>query len=100
MVYRIVRRVPEGRVTTYGRISAALGRRLSAAAVGWAMAVCPDDVPWWRVVNAAGGLSTEKRPGPAGGLQEALLRREGVRKGKSGTLDLDRYGWTPPVARR
>ncbi len=96
MVYRIVRAVPKGRVTTYGRISEALGRRLSAAAVGWAMAVCPGDVPWQRVVNAAGGFSTDRRAGGAPGLQAALLRKEGVRVMKNGALDLDRYVWVPP----
>ena len=65
-VWKLVKRIPKGRVMTYGQISDLLGRRLSARAVGWAMAGCPDDVPWWRVVNARGMCTTETLVEPPG----------------------------------
>ena len=93
-VYRIVRRIPRGRVMSYGQIADLLSRPLSARAVGWAMNQCPGDVPWQRVVNAAGGISTEHLHEPAD-LQRRLLESEGIRFGKSGTLSMPRYRFTP-----
>jgi methylated-DNA-protein-cysteine methyltransferase related protein len=94
-VYRIVRRIPRGRVMTYGSIASMLAQRLSARAVGWALHGCPRDVPWHRVVNASGGCSTERLPDLPPGLQRALLAAEGVRFRADGTLDLEAYGWLP-----
>lgn len=90
-VYAVVRAIPSGRVMTYGQIASGLSRRLSAAAVGWAMAACPDDVPWHRVVNARGGLSTEGRADLPAGYQRALLEAEGVVFDAEGRLDLGRF---------
>ena len=95
-VWSLVRRIPEGRVMTYGQIAAALGSRISPRAVGWILHRCPDDVPWHRVVNAKGGCSTDRLPDFPKGLQRALLEAEGVSFGTDGTLDLDRYRWSPP----
>ena len=92
-VYAIVREVPRGQVTTYGDISKRLEGRLSPRAVGWAMHVCPEDVPWHRVVNASGGCSTDRLPSGRPGLQKALLKAEGVRFRKNGTVDLKTCGW-------
>jgi methylated-DNA-protein-cysteine methyltransferase-like protein len=94
-VYRLVRRIPRGRVMTYGQIANLMARRLSPRAVGWAMHGCPGDVPWQRVVNASGGCSTERLPDMPGGLQQHLLQEEGVEFRKSGTLNLDIYRWLP-----
>ena len=79
-VYALVARVPRGRVTTYGAIAAALGLRSAARHVGFALAAIPAarrDVPWHRVVNAAGKISrrSDGRPSAA---QAARLRAEGV----------------------
>ena len=94
-VYRLVRRIPRGRVMTYGQIATLLGNRLSARAVGWAMHGCPADVPWQRVVNASGGCSTDRLHDIPEGLQRAMLEAEGVEFRSNGTLDLDRYRWSP-----
>ena len=93
-VYRIVRRIPRGRVMSYGQIAELLNRPLSARAVGWAMNQCPGDVPWQRVVNASGGISTEHLHEPAD-LQRRLLESEGIRFGKNGTLAMSKYRFTP-----
>jgi methylated-DNA-protein-cysteine methyltransferase-like protein len=83
--------VPEGRVVTYGQVAAALGDVRQARVVGWAMQVCPEDVPWQRVVNARGELSTSPR---YGNLQRKLLEDEGVQFGADGRVDLHVYGWS------
>ena len=92
-VYAIVREVPKGRVTTYGDISKRLEGRLSPRAVGWAMHVCPEDVPWHRVVNASGGCSTDQLPSGRPGLQRALLKAEGVKFRTNGMVDLKQCLW-------
>lgn len=80
---------------SYGQIAELVDRPLSARAVGWAMHQCPASVPWHRVVNAAGGCSTDKLGTGPPGLQRALLEAEGVRFRANGTLDLARYRWRP-----
>lgn len=94
-VYALVRRIPRGRVVTYGQIATLLGGRLSPRAVGWAMHGCPAGVPWQRVVNASGGCSTDRMPDVPPGLQRALLEGEGVTFRANGTLDLERYRYVP-----
>lgn len=92
-VYELVSQVPAGHVVTYGQVAAALGRAKGARQVGWAMRVCPDDIPWHRVVNARGTLST---PPLSGGfqLQRALLEDEGVHFDDNGRIDLRIYRWS------
>ena len=92
-VWRLVRRIPRGRVATYGQLSDLVGRRLTPIGVGWAIRAAPEDsLPWHRVVNGRGGISTDNE---SPGLQRALLEGEGVRFGKDGRIDLDRHGWKP-----
>ena|SRR5438445_10804502 len=90
-VYALVRRIPRGRVTSYGAIARALGDPRGARTVGWALRACPDDVPWHRVVNAQGKISWR----PTGGyhLQRAFLREEGVRFTRGGRIDLRKFSW-------
>ena len=90
-VYNIVRRIPRGKVATYGQIARALGSPRAARTVGWAMRDCPDAVPWHRVVNAHGEISLR----PTTGYQEqrARLKEEGVRFDRAGKIDLNKYGW-------
>ncbi len=87
----MVRKVPRGRVVTYGQIARALGMPRGARTVGWAMRACEDDVPWHRVVNARGEISV--RPTAGFHEQRARLQAEGVRFDRDGRIDLDRYGW-------
>ena len=90
-VYALVRRIPRGRVMTYGQISGLLAGRLSPLAVGWAMHDCPDNVPWHRVVNARGEISL--RPTIGYHEQRAQLEEEGVKINRAGKIDLKIYGW-------
>jgi methylated-DNA-protein-cysteine methyltransferase-like protein len=97
-VYRLVRRVPRGKVVTYGQVAALLGHPRRSRAVGKALSVIPDSladrVPWQRVVNASGGVS------PRGGFhaesQRELLEREGVAFDRRGKVDLERARWRGP----
>jgi len=94
-VWMIVQRIPRGRVATYGQISQMIDRRLTPIAIGWALRAVPEGaIPWHRVVNASGGVSTD-REHP--GLQRALLEAEGVRFDARGRVDLERVGWRPRV---
>jgi methylated-DNA-protein-cysteine methyltransferase-like protein len=95
-VYAVVRRIPRGRVASYGRVAALSGRRGQARQVGWALHALDDesDVPWQRVVNARGELSARGEPAAAR-VQRALLEREGVVFGPGGRVDLAVYGWSP-----
>jgi methylated-DNA-protein-cysteine methyltransferase-like protein len=90
-VHALVRRVPAGRVATYGQLAALAGAPRAARAVGHAMRVCPAGVPWHRVVNGRGAIS--RRGDGSGALtQRLLLEAEGIRFAR-GRIDLLRYGW-------
>jgi methylated-DNA-protein-cysteine methyltransferase-like protein len=94
-VYEIVARIPRGKVVTYGQIAAALGDPRQARTVGWALHSMPEwlDIPWHRVVNGSGGISTRHTIGGRN-IQRELLEDEGVVFNEDGRLDLKRYRWT------
>jgi methylated-DNA-protein-cysteine methyltransferase-like protein len=96
-VYAIVRRVPRGRVTSYGDVAALLGTPRAARGVGAALNALPsdNDVPWWRVVSHSGRLTIPPGHGLRA-LQRTLLEREGVRFTAGGAVDLERHGWEGP----
>lgn len=96
-VYRMVRRIPRGRVTTYGHVAALCGKPRAARTVGWALHALPDgsDVPWHRVINTRGGISISKVGLPPE-LQRALLESEGVEFEPDGCVDLARWAWLGP----
>ena len=92
-VWALVRRIPRGRVATYGELSRMIDGRLTPVGVGWAIRAAGEGkIPWQRVVNARGGISTD---GEHPGLQRAMLEAEGVAFARDGTIDLARYGWRP-----
>ena len=93
-VYAVVRKIPRGRVMNYGQIAKLIRHPLSARAVGWAMQQCPQGLPWHRVVNASGGISTENMTDPPG-LQRLLLEGEGVSFDGAGKLSMTRYRFSP-----
>jgi methylated-DNA-protein-cysteine methyltransferase-like protein len=90
-VYALVRKIPCGKVATYGQIARAIGAPGAARTVGWAMHDCPANVPWHRVVNARGEISL--RPTAGYHEQRARLKAEGVRFNRAGKIDLEKYGW-------
>ena len=93
-VYAFVGTVPAGRVVTYGQVALELGSPAAARAVGYALHNLPGDtdVPWWRVVNASGGISLRTR-GSAADIQRERLEDEGVRFTLEGRIRLRDYRW-------
>jgi methylated-DNA-protein-cysteine methyltransferase-like protein len=100
-VWQLTRQIPRGSVATYGQIALMLPRpegvdpesyrAFGPRWVGGAMAACPDDVPWQRVINSQGKISA--RPGAP--KQRELLESEGIEFVKD-KVDLKKYGWRGP----
>ena len=99
-IYAVVRRIPKGRVATYGQVAELAGLGGHARQVGYALhAMATDEpLPWHRVINARGEVSPRKLPG-SDGLQRELLEREGVVFVR-GRVDLARLRWQPRVRKR
>ncbi|MGD2206932.1 MAG: MGMT family protein [Anaerolineae bacterium] len=93
-VYKVARRIPPGKVATYGQIARILGVPHAARTVGWAMRAIPEgsDVPWQRVINSRGFISLGAGEGGAE-LQRVLLEEEGVVFDAQSRVDLKIYGW-------
>ncbi len=94
----MVRRIPKGRVATYGQVASLAGLAGHARQVGYALHALPRGtiVPWHRVVNATGRISTRATPG--GELvQRILLENEGIRLDLRGRIPLDQLRWHPRV---
>jgi methylated-DNA-protein-cysteine methyltransferase-like protein len=93
MVYKLVKQIPPGRVTTYGAVAKAIKLRGGARAAGYAMAACPrgQAIPWHRVVGAGGKIRIAE---PAASLQRRLLQSEGIEI-EGLTLKIKQYGWAP-----
>ena len=98
-----MRIIPTGKIMTYGAIGRLIPpprgvdggayEKVRARWVGYALADCPDDIPWHRVINAAGRVSP--RPGYDGMRQRILLEQEGVIFDEHGRVNLQDYLWTP-----
>lgn len=95
-IYAAVRRIPRGRVATYGQIARVAGLPHHARQVGYSLHALPPDskVPWQRVINARGEISLRARP-ECEQEQRALLEAEGVAFDASGRVDLKRFQWKP-----
>ncbi|MDZ4718878.1 MAG: MGMT family protein [Roseiflexaceae bacterium] len=95
-IYLVVEQIPHGRVSTYGDVALIVGGGCEARVVGDALGAIPreriDRVPWQRVVNREGGISTR-------GLQQRdILEQEGVAFDAQGCVVLARYRWDGPDA--
>lgn len=93
-IYAVVRRIPRGRVATYGQVARLAGVANGARQVGYALHALREGttVPWFRVLNARGASSL----GNGGDVtQRLLLEREGVRFDAGGRVSLGRHGWRP-----
>lgn len=96
-IYAVVKRIPPGKVATYGQVAALAGLPRRARMVGQALRSTPEglDLPWQRVINAGGRISPRGGIGWEEGYQRHLLEEEGVVFDKSGRIDLERFGWDP-----
>ncbi len=95
-VYELVRRIPSGKVLSYGRVAWLLGIPKGARAVGWALHSLADstDVPWHRVINAKGYISTKCREHTAE-IQRERLESEGIHFDVTEHVDMATFLWTP-----
>ena len=90
----VIRAIPKGRVTSYGRVAALAGNPRAARQVSRILHTMSQkhELPWHRVVNASGKISLPRGRGYE--LQKALLESEGVFVSSSGAVDLSTYLWT------
>ena len=97
-IYDMVRRIPPGKVTTYGRI-AELVSGCTARVVGYAMAALKrgtaPDVPWQRVINAKGKISVHG-DGIGNAMQRVILEQEGIVFDAQDRVDFAQFGWPGP----
>lgn len=83
-IYAVVARIPCGKVLSYGDIAKLIGYPRRARFVGYAMRVCPEGLPWHRVVKTDGSIAG----GDFAPVREMLLRREGVPFLPDGRVDM------------
>ena len=97
-VYKIVRQIPEGKVTSYGAIARCLGSAKSARMVGWAMNAShsQEDIPAHRVVNRK-GLLTGKQHFDGTNLMQQLLENEGIKIVDNQIIDFEKHFWEPEM---
>jgi len=97
-IWSVVRKIPRGRVATYGQIAELAGLEGHARQAGYALHNLPErsDVPWHRVINARGEISP-RSGGDSHELQRMLLESEGVAFDESGRVDLTRFQWSRQV---
>lgn len=93
-IYRVISRIPRGRVASYGQIATLAGIDGHARQVGYALHNLPSgaDVPWHRVVNARGEVSL-RTTSDSHELQRMLLEAEGVRFNARGRVDMEKFRW-------
>lgn len=106
-VWAVVRQIPLGQVFTYGQVAQCIPvpmgvteehyRAFGARWVGSAMARCPQDVPWQRVLASGGKISIS---GEGRIRQRQLLEAEGIRFNDQGKVDLNQYGWEGPTQKK
>ena len=100
-IYALVRRIPRGRVATYGQIAELAGLEGHARQVGYALHALPpaSGLPWHRVINAKGTISA-RTGSDWGELQRLLLEAEGVEFDGKGRVDLAQVRWRGPRPRQ
>lgn len=96
-VIRTIQQIPAGRVMTYGQVAAASGNPRGARQIARILhsMSAKHDLPWHRIINAQGGISTPADREDKGSLQQELLESEGIQFSSDGTVDLNKYRWFP-----
>ena len=109
-IYNLVKKIPSGKVSTYGQIGQILN--LNPRVVGWALnglakyktncnsgmlqratTAYKQNIPWQRIINSKGRISTNKLMNIPLGLQKVLLKSEGIKFDSKETIDLKKYLW-------
>jgi methylated-DNA-protein-cysteine methyltransferase-like protein len=91
----VIKKIPPGRVATYGQIAALAGNPRGARQISWVLhsSSRKENLPWHRVINSKGRISL--KPGYGYEIQKQLLEQEGVLFDNDDSIDLDRYLWHP-----
>lgn len=98
IIYQTVRKIPAGKVATYGQIADLAGLYGKARLVGYAMFqidTVSDDIPWHRVINAKGEVSYSSSREGGDYLQKHMLEQEGIKFNSAGKINLSQYQWKP-----
>ena len=98
-IYDVVRKIPPGKVLTYGQVAELAGLYGKARLVGYALfkVELASDLPWQRVVNAKGEISYSEARCGGDYLQKNLLSQEGIEFKEEHRIDLKKYRWQPPL---
>lgn len=93
LVLGCVKKVPKGRVVSYGQVAAAAGHPRAARQVGGILKCLPQptDIPWWRVINKQGYISIKGNWTATKELQRDLLIRDGVKVSENFKVDMNKY---------
>lgn len=100
LVVMLIKKIPRGKVATYGQIAALAGNPRAARQVAWVLhsAADKEKLPWQRVINSQGGISLPRYGGYE--LQRALLVKEGVKFDSAEHIDLARFQWRPKIVKK
>lgn len=95
-IYRVIRKIPSGKVATYGQIALLAGIGRQPRRVGYALSILAEghDLPWHRVINAKGAVSSRWESDSVS-LQEDLLRQEGIVFNRKNCVPLKDFLWQP-----
>jgi methylated-DNA-protein-cysteine methyltransferase related protein len=98
-IYDVVRKIPIGKVLTYGQVAELAGLYGKARLVGYALfrVEIASDIPWQRVVNAKGQISYSEARCGGDYVQKNLLAAEGIEFKQENLIDLTKYRWQPPL---
>lgn len=90
-----IKRIPRGKVATYGQIAAVAGNPRASRLVVWLLnsSSQKDKLPWHRVINGKGRISL--KPGHGYEIQKGMLLKEGIKFDEKGIINFDRFLWTP-----
>lgn len=100
LVKKYVKKVPKGKLVSYGQVAAACGSPRAARQVGWILHTLDGDnsVPWWRVINNAGYISIKGNFYSTPLAQKKLIEDEGIPVSKDFKIDLEKYRYHYPSA--
>jgi methylated-DNA-protein-cysteine methyltransferase related protein len=93
-----VKKIPAGKVVSYGQIAVYLGNPQAARAVGWILrGLDTEKVPWWRVINNSGRISIKGNPYVGASDQKKHLEEEHILVTENYEIDINKYRYFYPL---